>query len=146
MEIKLKYGIGDLIFGMKVPDVELRYGKPDLHFVDDDENEILVYNAPRFRLTFYEEEDFRLGFIAVSHPDLTVHGVTLIGRQVEEVKVDLMPKGLKTWEKESFDVTTLYFNETNWFWLQTEFGVVVKVEFGVGMKEKDDSFDWKFKA
>ena len=146
MEIKLKYGVDELVFGMKKPDVESRYGKPDHQFTDEDDSEIWVYNAKQMRLTFYADEDFRLGYISTANPKLTLHGIALIGRPAQEVKVDLMPKGMKTWEKDAFDITMQYFNEPNWLWLQAEFGLVVKVEFGVGLKEKEDAFDWKFKA
>ena len=146
MEIKLKDGIDKLVFGMKREHVESAYGKPDRQFQDEDGNPIWVFNEPRLRLTFYVDEDSRLGYISSSHPDLTLHGIKLVGGAVDATKVALMPKGIKTWEKDSYDITEQYFNEANWIWLQAEFGTVVKVEFGVGMKEREDAFDWKFNS
>lgn len=146
MEIKLKFGIDKLVFGMKKADVEKLYGMPDVQFQDEDGNEIAVYNDPKWRLTYYADEDFRLGYISTSNNNLTLHAQKLVGESVESVKVALMPKGMKSWEKDHYDITHQYFNEANWFWMQSEFGLITKVEFGVGLKEKEDEFDWKFKS
>ena len=57
---------------MKQKNVEAIYGKPDKQFKDEDKNIILVYNKFKWRLTFYEDEDFRLGYIISSNPELTL--------------------------------------------------------------------------
>jgi hypothetical protein len=142
MKITLKSGIDQLLFGMKRADVEKLYGKPDRQFEDDDQNVIWLYNAVRLRLTFYEDEDFRLGYLIASHPELEIAGQTVIGVTTENVKQQLQ-RYFKTWETEQFDMTENHFNEENWFILQAEFGVVTKVEMGVVAKNLDD-FDWKF--
>ena len=142
MKIDLKSGIDKLRFGMKRPEVEKLYGKPDRKFDDDDGNAIYLYNPMRLRLTFYEDEDFRLGYLIGSHPDLEFGGTTLIGKSIDEVKRALQ-KQCKTWEGEEFDMTENHFNEENWIILQSEFGVVTKIELGVVAKNLDE-FDWKF--
>ena len=142
MKITLKSGIDQLLFGMRKADVEKRYGKPSRAFEDEDQNSIWVYNSERLRLTFYEDEDFRLGYIISSHPDLELAGQKLIGENVESLKTNLQ-KQMKSWEQEYFDMTENHFNEENWFILQSEFGVVTKIEMGVVAKNLDD-FDWKF--
>lgn len=124
-------------------DVEKIYGKPSREFVDDDQNIIRLYDGQRFRLTFYEDEDFRLGYIITSHPDLELSGQKIIGANAEKLRQDLK-KQFKAWETEMFDMTENHFNEENWLILQAEFGVVTKVELGVVAKNLDD-FDWKFK-
>ena len=40
MEIKLKYGIDNLLFGMKEQDVIKILGKPDTQYKDEEENVI----------------------------------------------------------------------------------------------------------
>ena len=143
MKINLKNGIEKLIFGMKQTDVTAIYGKPDRNYKDEDDNIIFAYNAQKMRLTFYKEEDFKLGYIVASSSDLELFGKTVIGRKIEDVKKELLLKGLKTFTQEDFDTFENYFNEENWIILQTEFDEVVKFEIGAIINDKDE-FDWKF--
>ena len=144
MKINLKNGIDQLLFGMKQQDVTKLYGQPDKTYKDEDDNIILLYNAKKLRLTFYAEEDNRLGYIVGSHPDLLLKDGKVIGRAIETVKKELSAKGLVKWTEESFDTFENAFNEENWIILQSEFGDVVKVEVGAIINDKDE-FDWKFK-
>lgn len=143
MEAKPKFGIDKLLFGMKRPNVEALYGKPDRQFKDDEQNVIHLYDKNQWRLTFYEDEDFRLGYVISSSPALRLAGYEIIGKPVDTVKQQL-EKQYKNWEVEDFDMTQNHFNEPNWLILQSEFGLVTKVEMGVVAKNLDD-FDWKFK-
>jgi len=144
MKINLKNGIDKLLFGMKQDNVIALYGKPDKNYKDEDDNVIFLYNAHKLRLTFYVEEDLKLGYIVGSASDLEVFGLTLIGRSIADVKKDLAPKGLTKWTEEAFDTFENSFNEGNWIILQAEFGEVVKVEVGAIINDEDE-FDWKFK-
>lgn len=143
MKINLKNGIDKLLFGMLQKDVVAIYGKPTKSYKDEDENVILLYNEQKFRLTFYVEEDLKLGYIVSSNENLILDDKKIIGKTMEVVKKDLAPKGLKTWEEESFDTYENYFNEDYWLIVQTEFGFAVKVELGAIIK--NDEFEWKFK-
>ncbi len=145
MKINLKNGIEKLIFGMKQTDVTAIYGKPDRNYKDEDDNIIFAYNAQKMRLTFYKEEEFKLGYIVASSSDLDLFGNKVIGRKIEDVKKELVLKGLKTFTQEDFDTFENYFNEENWIILQTEFDEVVKFEIGAIINDKDE-FDWKFKT
>lgn len=143
MKIIPKSGIDKLLFGMKQTDVTSLYGKPDKQFKDDDNNIILVYNAQKWRLTFYEDEDFRLGYIISSNPELTLFDKKLIGRNVDDVKKELLPHNFKSWEQEDFDLAENHFNEDNWIILQTEFTEIANIEIGA-IIDNNDEFDWKF--
>lgn len=143
MKIIPRHGADKLLFGMKQPDVQKIYGKPDKEFTDEDSNIIWLYNNQKLRLTFYQDEAFRLGYIICAHPDAELSGEKIIGRAVSEVKSALAAKGLQKWEYEDFDMAENLFNEENWLILQSEFGDVVKAELGVVAKNMDD-FDWKF--
>ena len=142
MKLNPKNGIDKLLFGMKQKDVVALYGNPNKMFKDDDGNEIYLYNNEKLRLTFYEDEDFKLGYIISSHPDLMVLDKIIIGKNVEEIKNELP---FKNWEVEDFDSTTNHFNESNWLILQSEFDIVIRVEIGAIINDKDE-FDWKFKV
>jgi hypothetical protein len=145
MEVKLKFGIDKLLFGMKQGDVKKLYGEPDKQFKDDDKNIVLVYNQLQLRLTFYDDEDLRLGYIISSNPNLIINDKVVINQTAEEVKKQLAVNKINSWEKEDFDLTENHFNEENWLILQSEFGRIIKIELGAIIKNEDD-FDWKFNA
>ena len=145
MKINPQHGIGQLLFGMKQKDVEAIYGKPDKSFKDEDQNIIWVYNDPKLRLTFYEDEDFKLGYLISSNSELVLFDKRIIGNKSAVVKEFLISKGFKTWEQEDFDMAENHFNEANWLILQSEFGAIVKVELGAVINAKDE-LDWKFKS
>ncbi len=142
MKINPKNGIDQLLFGMKQSDVISLYGNPDKQFEDDDSNIIFLYNAKKLRLTFYEDEQFRLGYLITSNTDCTLLDQKIIGRNVEEVKSSLP---FKSWETESFDSTENHFNESNWLILQSEYETIIRVEIGAIINDNDE-FEWKFKG
>ncbi len=142
MKIIPKNGVDQLLFGMKQTHVEAIYGKPNKQFNDDDGNCIYLYYSEKLRLTFYEDEAFRLGYIISSNPEATLLDKKVIGKNVEEIKSELP---FKSWEQEDFDSTENHFNESNWLILQSEFGVIIRVEIGAIIKDNDE-FDWKFKG
>ena len=145
MKIIPKNGVDQLLFGMKQADVTVILGKPSKQFSDEENNIIYTYNDKRLRLTFYEDEDFRLGYIITSNPDATLFENKLIGRKSEEVQKKLILNGFKNWEKEDFDLAENQFNEDHWIILHSEFDEIVKVEIGAIINDKDE-FDWKFKS
>ncbi|HKO75864.1 MAG TPA: hypothetical protein VJU52_01525 [Flavobacterium sp.] len=144
MKINPKNGIDKLIFGMKQNDVIAIYGKPNKNYKDEDDNVIFVYNDLKIRLTFYEEEDLKLGYLVASSPNLELFGNKIINRKITDIKKDLAQKGITKFTQEEFDTFENYFNEENWIILQTEFDEVVKFEIGAIINNKDE-FDWKFK-
>lgn len=142
MIINPKNGVDQLLFGMKQSHVEAIYGKPSKQFKDDDGNVIYLYNNEKLRLTFYEDEAFRLGYVITSNTEAMLLGKTVIGQSINEIKNELP---LKTWEVEDFDSTENHFNESNWLILQAEFNTIIRVEIGAIIKDNDE-FDWKFKG
>ena len=144
MKINLKNGIDKLIFGMKQNDVISIYGKPDRNYKDEDDNVIFAYNKLKIRLTFYTEEELRLGYLVASSADLELFGKKIINRKIADVKKDLVQNEIIKFTQEEFDTFENYFNEDNWIILQTEFEEIVKFEIGAIINSKDE-FDWKFK-
>ena len=142
MIINPKNGVDQLLFGMKQNHVEAIYGQPSKQFKDDDGNVIYLYNNQKLRLTFYEDEAFRLGYIITSNAEATLLGITVMGKNVTQIKSEFP---FKTWEEEDFDSTENHFNESNWLILQAEFHSIIRVEIGAIIKDNDE-FDWKFKA
>lgn len=142
MKINLKSGIGELLFGMKEKDVKAVYGEPDRVYKDEDKNIIYLYYKEKLRLTFYQDEDFRLGYIISSNPGLEIFGKQIIGMKWADAENLARENKVKDFEKETFDMTDSYFNEDNWIILQAEFDEVVKAELGATIK--NDEFEWKF--
>jgi hypothetical protein len=139
MKINLKHGIDQLVFGMKQNDVIAIYGKPNRNYKDEDDNVIFSYNTLKMRLTFYKDEDFKLGYIVASSSEMELF------ENISEVKSHLHTKGITKFTQEEFDTFENYFNEDHWIIFQTEFDEVVKFEIGAIINDKDE-FDWKFKG
>ncbi|WP_330443002.1 hypothetical protein [Flavobacterium sp. C4GT6] len=143
MKVNLKAGVDKLLFGMKQQDVKAIYGEPDREYKDDEENIIYVYNKEKFRLTFYSDEDFRLGYIISANPELELFSNKIIGQKWSDVAAVLKENKITSFEKEPFDITDNYFNEDNWVIFQVEFDEVDTLELGAVFNSKDE-FDWKF--
>lgn len=142
MKLHPKNGVDKLLFGMKQKDVVALYGEPEKQYNDDDGNNIFLYYQHKLRLTFYEEEDFRLGYIITSNENMTLLDRKVMGENIGQLKADLP---FNSWEVEAFDSTENHFNESNWLTLQSEFDTVIRVELGAIIKDMDE-FDWKFKS
>lgn len=146
MIINPKIGIDQLVFGMRQKDVEKIYGAPDKQFKDEEQNTICIYNKYKWRLTFYEEEEFRLGYIITSNPELILFNAKIIGEPISAIEKLLQAKNFKTLEIESFDSVDNYFNESNWMIFQVEYQQIFRFELGAVFNDKEDEFDWKFKG
>lgn len=144
MNIIPKEGVGKLQFGMKQSDVAAILGLPDKQFKDEDENIIYMYNQHKLRLTFYEDEDFRLGYIVISSPEALLFEKPVLERKSTDVRNELPQKNYKEWEFAEEDGIEADFNEDNWLLLISEFGTITKVEIGALIV--NDEFVWKFKA
>jgi hypothetical protein len=145
MKINPKIGIDKLIFGMKQKDVELIYGLPYRQYNDDEGNLIFLYAKQKMRLTFYADENFKLGYLISSNPDLELFSVKIIGKQIKEIETLISSKGIKSLEIENFDTVDNYFNESNWMIFQVEYEEVIRFELGAIINDKDE-FDFKFKV
>ena len=143
MEIKLKYGIDNLLFGMKEQDVTKVLGKPDTQYKDEEENVVFMYNARKLRLIFYKEEDFKLGYITTTNPDVKLVNTLIIGKNWSEVYKIKKKNKVKTFETDTSEGMMSYFNEENWLFIHVDYNEIVKIEVGAVFSDKDE-FDWKF--
>lgn len=143
MKVKLKYGIGQLLFGMKQKDVEAIYGKPNKQYNDDEDNIVYVYNDHKMRLTFYDEEELRLGYITSTNNELELYDSKIIGKPWSEIQNLLNQNKLSDFETEVVDGTENYFFEDNWLFVNVDYDLVFKIELGAVFNNQDE-FDWKF--
>ena len=143
MEAKLKFGLDQLPYGMKQNNVEQIYGKADFQFFDEDENVVLVYNKLKAKLTFYADEDFKLGYITTSNTELTFFGTTVLGKSKNEVLELFKANKIEKWEIEIVEGEEMLFNEDNWVFLYFDYNQLIKIEIGAVFNNQDE-FDWKF--
>ena len=143
MEIKLKYGIDNLLFGMKEQDVTKILGKPDTQYKDEEENVVFMYNARKLRLIFYKEEAFKLGYLTTTNPIVKLFNTSLIGKNWSDVFPVLEKHKVKSFETDTVEGMMSYFNEENWLFVHVDYNEIVKIEVGAVFSDKDQ-FDWKF--
>lgn len=143
MEIKLKYGIDNLLFGMKEQDVTKILGKPDTKYKDEEENVVFMYNARKLRLIFYKEEDFRLGYMTTTNPIVKLFNTTIISKNWSDIFPLLEKNKIKLFETDTVEGMTSYFNEENWLFFHVDYNEIVKIEIGAVFSDKDE-FDWRF--
>jgi len=143
MNVKPEIGIGKLIFGFKESEVKDIYGNPDEIKKDtESENRIIwVYNKEKIRLTFYESEDRRLGYIETSNRNLSLNDFLIIDSNIEFVKNKFAEKIVNGWKKEEYHSFTTYFNEIFWITLHVEYEEVTNLEIGVPFIN-DDEYKW----
>jgi hypothetical protein len=143
MEIKLKYGIDNLLFGMKEQDVTKILGKPDTQYKDEEENVVFMYNARKLRLIFYKEEAFKLGYLTTTNPIVKLFNTSLIGKNWSDVFPVLEKHKVKSFETDTVEGMMSYFNEENWLFIHVDYNEIVKIEVGAVFSDKDE-FDWRF--
>jgi hypothetical protein len=143
MEIKLKYGIDNLLFGMKEQDVTKILGKPDTQYKDEEENVVFMYNTRKLRLIFYKEEAFKLGYMTTTNPVVKLFNTTIIGKNWSDVFPVLEKNKVKSFETDTVEGMMSYFNEENWVFVHVDYNEIVKIEVGAVFSDKDE-FDWKF--
>lgn len=143
MKVKLKYGVDQLLFGMKQKDVKALYGKPNKQYIDEEDNIVYMYNDHKMRLTFYEEEELRLGYITSTNENLELFDTKIIGKSWNEIHQLLQSIKLKDFETEIVDGTENYFFEDSWLFVNVDYNQVFKIEIGAVFTNQDE-FDWKF--
>ncbi len=143
MIIQLTTGIDKCVFGMTSKDTFSLYGKADKEFKDEEGNVIHQYNNLKTKITFYADENYRLGYLSCSHPDLTLWNEKIIGQKIDDfLKLAEKHKIIK-WEKEDFDTFDNYFNEDHWINLHVEYDEIIRVEIGALIV--NDEFVWRTK-
>lgn len=143
MELKPKIGVENLKFGMTRKEVIGILNDPDRMLTNnDDKNElILEWNSKKLRLTFYQNEKDRLGYLRTANPEVIFNGEKIMGAELEFVRKEIFGELIPDWEIEEYDFFTTHFNEQNWLTLHVEYGIVTELELGVPF-DKDGDFNW----
>ena len=142
MELKLKEGVDNILFGCLQNFVKEGLGKPDKIYEDEDGNRKYQYNKLKTTFTFYKEDNYRLAYIQSSSDDIELWGKKLIGNNIDTVLDFLEEKGLEDFKYEDFESFETYTNEDNWLVLNVEYGLVDEIEIGVLINDNDE-YEWK---
>jgi hypothetical protein len=144
MRLNLALGLDELTFGMTKKEVISLIGIPDkTHIDEDDSNEIICdWNELKIRLTFYENESMKLGYIRIKNKDVTYNDQKIIGQSIDTVLSELF-KEINEWEIEDYDFFKTYFNEKFWLIFRTDFNIIEEIEIGVPFKiENGNEYNW----
>ncbi len=144
MELKPTIGVDEIEFGMTQTEVSGLLGLPSSVFHEEDEPDHVVhqYDRLKLRLTFYNEEGGKLGYIRSADPDLKFKGAKVIGQPVGTAKDLVVGSGADAWEVDNYQFFDSHFHEGTWLILNVEYGEVTDVEIGVPFKN-DEEYDWK---
>ena len=143
MEVKPGIGIGLVKFGMDKEEVEFLFGEPSEKEIDqEDENkEIWIFNDEKMRLSFYPDEDYKLGYIETSNPELEFNGKKLLGLKIEEAKHEFVNRRIESWEQDKYSSFSVEFNEDYYLSLHQSYGELTEIHMGVPFKN-DDEYQW----
>jgi hypothetical protein len=144
IELKPQTGLGALKFGMKKEELIEILGEPDQVFRDpisDDDHTLMEWNALKLRLTIYEDEGGRFGYIRTKNPNITYNGHTIIGHPMSVLNQFAFTKISAEWSITGYGSWISYFYEDYWMSLNVEYDEVYEIEMGVSFKN-DDEFDW----
>ena len=142
MEIKVKFGLDNLLFGSSMEFTEKTLGKYDKKYPDEDGNIKFQYNKLKLTLTFYKEDSFKLAYIHCSSGEITLLGEKIIGKDIENSLRFLEEYNIGDFEYEDHDTFETYTNEDNWLVLNVEYGEVNEIEIGVIIND-DDEYEWR---
>ncbi|WP_034257681.1 hypothetical protein [Altibacter lentus] len=143
MKLKPKIGIDNLKFGMSRNEVVEILGEPSRVIIDpSNENDIILeWSDKLLRLTFYQNENDRFGYIRTKNPDLTYNGKKIINSKVDYVKKEVFGDLVKEWEVDDFKFLITHFDIDLWINLDEEYGIVTDFELGVPFLN-DIDYDW----
>jgi len=143
MNLKPKIGIDNLKFGMSQKEIYEILGMPNRKRIDeDDENQLfLEFNDEKIRLTIYQDENKRLGYIRTINPNIEYNGHKIINSTLEYAQNEIFGEIIKEWEIDDYEFFTTYGNDEFWLTLNVEYGIIISLEIGVPFKN-DEEYDW----
>jgi len=143
MELKPKIGIDNLKFGMSQTDIISILGEPDKKQIDEDDTHGLIcdYYMLKLRLTFYLNENGRLGYIRTANEGLIYDGQKILYSQIEIAKSEIFGNIISEWLIDQYQFFSTHFNEEYWLTLNEDYGEVNGVELGVPFKNAEE-YDW----
>ncbi len=112
MELNPKIGIDNLKFGMTRKEVIAVLSESDRILTSKDVvNEMITkWNSKKLRLTFYQNENDRFGYLRTINLEIEFSGKKIIGAELNFVKKEVFIDLISYREIEEYDFFTTYFN------------------------------------
>src|SRR5690606_20419437 len=149
-EIHLGQGLGELKFGISRETLQAVLGEPtevDAYSYTEEMDELTEswhYDDLDVSMSFDEEDNWRLGTIAVSSPEYMINGKALIGKMHDEVmkaaeEMDLGDYEVEDWSNdESPDHILISFEEKSLnFWFDG--GILAEIQWGPYVDEDGET-------
>lgn len=137
MEIVLGEGIGSLQFGMTETELTLALGQPDKIEVDQFTDRLLHYSQQALEFRLEAINQYRLGWITVKSPNVTLFGQKLIERPKDQVLAFLTQQIGRANDIEEIDGMDCYFFATVGLELQFNQDKLKGISFSVPYDEDD---------
>ena len=137
MEIYPGIGTDIIRFGKKEVEAVSLLGQPDKIYITDSECRRLQYNKLLLELSFEPENENRLGWIEVHHPDAILNQRKIMGIS-QNMALDFVSKLLnETPQIEDYGFSAYVLYEENWVELQFQFDLLRSINIGVLYDEND---------
>jgi hypothetical protein len=140
MEILLARGLDNIRFGQTEDDVICQLGEPDKTYLLDYSKCIQFFEL-RVVFSFEFEQDNRLGWIEVHHPEAILFGLKLIGQNREKVLSVISSQIVDEPEVDDYGSFESYLYGKYELELQFEFNCLRSINFGFLWLDNDTP-DW----
>lgn len=79
-------GLGSILFGSTIEQINQLLGKPDYERTDEDGDIDFIYENQKLTFTFWSDHDYYLGYIGTERETAVLNGCKLIGKEESEIK------------------------------------------------------------
>ena len=147
MELKIGYGIGDIVFGMKREDIISLLGESDvkrkLDEFPDDPAEEWDYNDQMLTLQFCDTENGRLESIESENKDISVFSEPIIGMDEKGVVELMKANGYGDYECDNYYSCKILGYKYNFIDFEITYGEVKRIKLGV-LFDDNDNHIWQY--
>ena len=140
MEILLAKGLDNIRFGQTEDEITSQLGEPDKVYLLDESKRLQFFEL-RVEFSFEFEQNNRLGWIEVHHPEAILFGQKLIGENREKVLSVISTQIPDQPEVDDYGSFECYLYEKYELELQFKFNSLYSINFGFLWLDNDTP-DW----
>lgn len=137
MEILPSIGTNTVNFGVTEKEAINLLGNPDKVYTTESNCKRLQFNKLQIELSFEPDNSNLLGWLEVHHPNASLFGEHLIGKDQNEVLNFVTDKLNEKPEIEDYGSFISATYSTDWVELQFEFGALKSINLGVKYDDND---------
>lgn len=138
MNIVLGYGIDNIVFGLREPNLVKLLGPANKRTVTESGNIDLQYYQSKLILKIEPENEERLGWIVVRNRQSRMLGINPWLMERTELLALLATALNQGYEFSDYDSMESYFFDNRWLELQYELGDLTSISFGVPYTDNDE--------